>query len=339
MTSEKKEKRPYIGGQAVLEGVMMRSPDRLAIAVRRAADHKIEVSVKPVEPPAKKGSVLRWPVIRGVRAFISTLRSGMDTINESARMLGEEEEEPSRFEKWLAAKLGKKAEDVVVFMAVAVALVLAVGLFFVLPSLAGSFFKSVIDNRLLSNLLEGAVRLAIFLAYVVSISAMKEIRRVFGYHGAEHKTVHCYEHGEELTVENCRKYPIMHPRCGTAFLLIVMIFSILFFTVFSWDLTWYTRLMSRLLLLPVVMGLSYEILQALGRHENAWVRVLRWPGMQLQRLTARQPDDEMLEVAIQAMKAAAGMPYEAETADEAAPEAGAATEAEPANEPDGAQGA
>lgn len=308
-----KESRPYIGGQAVLEGVMMRSPDRLAIAVRRAKDKKIQVSVKPLDPPAKKGSFLGWPIVRGVVAFIAALKNGMDTINESARMLGDEEEEqPSAFERWLADKLGKKVEDVVVAIAMLVAIVLAVGLFFVLPSLAGSWFKSVIDNRVLANLLEGVVRLAIFLAYILSIAKMKEIRRVFCYHGAEHKTVHCYEHAEELTVENCRKYSIMHPRCGTAFLLIVMIFSILFFTVFGWDATWYTRLLSRLLLLPLVMGLSFEILQALGRHENAFVRVLRWPGMQLQRLTAKEPDDSMLEVAIQAMKAAAGMPYEAE---------------------------
>ena len=180
--------------------------------MRRAKDKKIQVSVKPLDPPAKKGSFLSWPIVRGVVAFIAALKNGMDTINESARMLGDEEEEqPSAFERWLADKLGKKVEDVVVAIAMLVAIVLAVGLFFVLPSLAGSWFKSVIDNRVLANLLEGVVRLAIFLAYILSIAKMKEIRRVFCYHGAEHKTVHCYEHAEELTVENCRKYSIMHP--------------------------------------------------------------------------------------------------------------------------------
>lgn len=336
--AENKQVRPYIGGQAVLEGVMMRSPDRIAIAVRRMKDKKIEVSVKPLTPPEKKNKFFSLPIVRGVVAFITTLKSGFETITESANMLGEEEEEPSRFDKWLADKLGKKADDVMMGSAIALAMVLAVGLFFIVPSLAGSWFKSVIDNRMLANLLEGLVRLAIFMAYILSIAQMKEIRRVLCYHGAEHKTVHCYEHEEELTVENCRKYSTMHPRCGTAFLLIVMIFSILFFTVFGWDKTWYTRLLSRLILLPAVMGISYEILRALGRHENAFVRVVRWPGMQLQRLTAKEPDDSMLEVAIQAMKAAAGLPFEAilRGSEEAEEEPFAAAEAETGEQPENA---
>lgn len=304
--------KTYIGGQAVLEGVMMMGPERMAIAVRRAKDKQIEVKEKEVTPAAKKHKFLGWPVVRGVVSFVASLKNGMNTITESAKMLGDEEyeEEPSKFETWLANKLGKKIDDVVMYMAVVVAIVLACGMFVVLPSLAASGLKLLIPSRTVVNLLEGVVRLVIFMGYLLAVSRMKEIKRVFMYHGAEHKTVHAWEHDEELTPENCRKYSVMHPRCGTAFMLIVMLLSILLFSVLGWDATWYTRILSRLILLPVVAGISYEVLRIFGRYDNKLVRFLRWPGMQLQRITAKEPDDSMLEVAIVAMKAAAGLPYE-----------------------------
>ena len=316
MKKEENQKKVYIGGQAVMEGVMMKASDRMAIAVRRLADGGIETHTEPVVAPARKHKILGWPVIRGVVAFILSLTSGMTTITKSAEMLGDEslEEEPSRFEKWLSKVTGKDTDDIVMFCAVVLAVVLAAGLFFVLPSLAGSALTRLLPGHpVLVNLLEGVVRILIFLVYILLVSRMKEIHRVFMYHGAEHKTVYCNENGEELTVENCRKYPVMHPRCGTAFLLIVMLISIIvtsIASVFGLDGNVFTRILVRLALLPVIAGVSYEFLQWTGRNDNAVTRVLRWPGMQLQRLTALEPTDDMLEVAIVAMKLAKGETWE-----------------------------
>ena len=349
MKHPKKEEKVYIGGQAVMEGVMMRAPTRLAIAVRRPADGKIETHVEDFVPLSKRHKVLGWPVVRGVAAFIQSLVTGMNTITRSAQMMGEEveEEEPSRFEKWLSRVTGRSQDDIVIFCAVVLAIVLAVGLFFVVPSLLGSLLNRVLPGHLLLvNLLEGLVRIGIFLGYIGAVTRMKEIKRVFMYHGAEHKTVYCHEHDEELTVENCEKYPVMHPRCGTAFLLIVMIVSILVTSVagvFGLDNNPLTRILIRIALLPFVAGLSYEALQYLGRHDTPVTRVLRWPGMQLQRLTALQPTSDMLEVAIVSMKLAAQIPLTPEEericglgedpepdAADAAPEPGAASEADAA---------
>ena len=283
-----------IGGQAVMEGVMMKAPDRMAIAVRRPSDHKIETFSEPIVPAAKKNKMLGWPIIRGVVAFISALTGGMTTITRSAEMMGDDsqQEEPTKFEKWLSRVTGRSTDDIMMACAVLLAIVLAVGLFFVLPSLAGSGLSLLLPGHTFAvNLLEGLVRIVIFLAYILLVSRMKEIKRVFMYHGAEHKTVYCNENDEDLTVENCRKYPVMHPRCGTAFLLIVMLVSILVTSVasvFGLDGNVFTRILVRLILLPIVAGLSYELLQWTGRNDNWLTRILRWPGMQLQRLTALQ---------------------------------------------------
>ena len=312
MRERKKPEKVYIGGQAVMEGVMMKAPDRMAIAVRRPSDHKIETFSEPIVPAAKKNKMLGWPIIRGVVAFISALTGGMTTITRSAEMMGDDsqQEEPTKFEKWLSRVTGRSTDDIMMACAVLLAIVLAVGLFFVLPSLAGSGLSLLLPGHTFAvNLLEGLVRIVIFLAYILLVSRMKEIKRVFMYHGAEHKTVYCNENDEDLTVENCRKYPVMHPRCGTAFLLIVMLVSILVTSVasvFGLDGNVFTRILVRLILLPIVAGLSYELLQWTGRNDNWLTRILRWPGMQLQRLTALQPTDDMLEVAIVAMKLARG---------------------------------
>lgn len=307
-----KQKKAYIGGQAVMEGVMMKAPDRLGIAVRRASDGGIETYTKPVEAPNKKHKILGWPFIRGVVNFIESLTEGMKTITRSAEMVGDEslQEEPTKFEKWLSKVTGKDVMDIVMFVAVVLAVILAAGLFFVLPSLAGSLFNHLLPGRtVLVNLLEGVVRIIIFLCYILAISRMKEIKRVFMYHGAEHKTVYCNEAGDELTVENCRKYSRLHPRCGTAFLLIVMVISIVvtsIASVFGLDGNAFTRILVRLALLPVIAGVSYEFLRWTGTHDNAVTRILRWPGLQMQRLTTIEPTDDMLEVAIVAMQLAKG---------------------------------
>jgi uncharacterized protein YqhQ len=336
MKREEKEKKVYIGGQAVMEGVMMRAPEKMAIAVRRVADGKIETYTQEIVPPAKKNKFLGWPIVRGVVAFVSSLVTGMNTITRSAQMMGAEvmEEEPSKFEKWLAKVTHKKVDDVVMVCAVCLAVVLAVGLFFVLPSLAGTGISKLLPGQTLAvNLIEGLIRIVIFLAYILGVSRMKEIKRVFMYHGAEHKTVYCHEHDEELTVENCMKYPVMHPRCGTAFLLIVMVVSILVTSVasvFGLDNNWLTRILVRIVMLPVVAGLSYEALQYLGKHDTPVTRVLRWPGMQLQRLTALEPTPDMVEVAIVAMKLAAGIPWQQE--EDETPEEQMDEEGEPGGE-------
>ena len=332
MKKDSKPEKVYIGGQAVMEGVMMKAPDRMAIAVRRVSDHKIETYSEPIEPAAKKNKILGWPLIRGVVAFISALTGGMKTITRSAEMMGDEslQEEPSKFEKWLSRVTGRSTDDIMMVCAVLLAIVLAVGLFFVLPSLAGSGLNLLLPGQTLAvNLLEGLVRIIIFLVYILLVSRMKEIKRVFMYHGAEHKTVYCNENGEELTVENCRKYPVMHPRCGTAFLLIVMVISILVTSVasvFGLDGNVFTRILVRLILLPIVAGLSYELLQWTGRNDNWLTRILRWPGMQLQRLTALEPTDDMIEVAIVAMKLAKGEEWHDEADEQPEEPAGAASE-------------
>lgn len=301
---EKTPRKPSIGGQAVIEGVMMKSPDYMAIAVRRE-DGEIAVDVRESPPPARKHKWMGWPLIRGVVNFVMSFKMGMGTINRATEMLGIVEEEPtSKFERWLTAKLGDKAEKFVMGIATVLAVVLSVGLFFVLPSLVATFLKGVITNGVLVNIAEGLVRLGIFIAYIAAISMMKDIKRVFQYHGAEHKTVHCYEHDEALTVDNVRKFSTLHPRCGTAFLLIIMVLSIFFFSIFGWNLNAFTRVASRLALLPLVAGVSYEVLRLFAFRDNAFVRVLRAPGLALQRLTTREPDDSMIEVAIAAFKAA-----------------------------------
>lgn len=301
---EKQPRKPSIGGQAVIEGVMMKSPEYMAIAVRKD-DGSIAVHVEPAQAPAKKNKILGWPMIRGVVNFVISLKMGMGTITKAADMLGlEDNEEPSKFDQWLRRTFGDKAEKIIMGFAMVLAVVLAVGLFFILPSLVGSFLRGYVKSMAAVNVLEGLVRILIFLAYIVGISRMKDIRRVFGYHGAEHKTVHCYEHDKELTVENAQVFSTMHPRCGTAFLFLIMVMSIFVFSIFGWNYNALTRVLSRVVLLPVVAGVSYEVLRLLAFRDNALVRVLRAPGMWLQKLTTREPEDDMVEVAIAAFKAA-----------------------------------
>ncbi len=291
--------RTIIGGQALIEGILMRGPDKSCIVVRKE-DGTLTVKTEALRT-AGKSPILKWPFIRGVYSFGSSMAMGIRALFYSADTAFEEpaDEPPSKLEK----KLGKERFDKLLMGISAVfGIGLPIVLFFILPTLLAGFLDRFIGSGILRNLCEGLIRIVIFLIFMFSISRMKDIRRTFEYHGAEHKSIACYESGAELTVENARQCKKEHPRCGTSFLLVVMIISILVFSVVRWSNP-LIRLALRLALLPVVVGISYEINRAVGRHDNPLTMALRQPGLWLQHLTTREPDDSMLEVALTALKA------------------------------------
>lgn len=284
----------------MLEGVMMRSEKYTAIAVRQEPGNIVTQKQKTTLL-RDKYKALGWPIIRGVVNFVEMLVMGVKTITDAAKLydpLMAEEEKPSKAEEFIAKKTGKDSMDVAIFFAVIVAVVLAVGIFFILPNLITGWITPYISNHVLKNLVDGAVRITMFLIYMIAVTNMKDIKRLFGYHGAEHKVINCYEHEMPLTMENARKNSRFHPRCGTSFLLIVMLISILLFSLLGWSENWLVRIALRLAMLPVVAGVSYEVLRFLGKHDGPVVNFLRKPGMALQRLSTREPDDGMLETAI-----------------------------------------
>ncbi len=307
--------RPDIGGQAVLDGVMMKAPDAIAVAVRRP-DGDIVVKREAYASPAKKHRWMGLPFIRGTVNMVQMLSIGMKTLSDSASMAGEEQEEPGKFEKWLAAKCGKSVDKIVMGVAMALAVVMSVGLFVVLPNLAVLLFPKEATGGmlLLKNLVTGLIRIALLIGYIALCGRIPEMRKTFQYHGSEHKTVYCHEHNLPLTPKNAQQFSTLHPRCGTSFLVLTFILSILVCTVFDWLMlqlfqvdmggNYFLRLLSRVVLLPCIMGVGYEALKGLAHADGPVVRALRWPGMQMQRLTTRQPTDEMCEVAIAAMNAA-----------------------------------
>lgn len=278
--------KPVVGGQAVIEGVMMRGPELVATAVREPSG-EISVKAEPVSSIAQRYPILKQPMLRGVVALGESLILGLKSLSYSAQKAGEEEEALS---------------DREIVLTMLLSLGLAVLLFIVIPTAAAKYLHEVLADPLWLNLAEGALRMAIFLLYIYGISRLKDIQRVFQYHGAEHKTIHAYEAGVPLTVENVQRYSTLHPRCGTAFLLIVMVVSIVMFAFLGWPDLW-TRIASRIVLLPVVAGISYEIIRFAGRSGNRIVQIAILPGLWLQRLTTRQPDDSQVEVAIQALEA------------------------------------
>lgn len=313
-----------VGGQAVMEGVMMKSPTGVALAVRRA-DGTIATRYDNWTTKAQKGTFWGLPIIRGVVTFIESLTTGMNTLTESAKLAGEDiEEEPTKFEKWLSEKLGKSVESIVIGLAVILAIALSVGLFFLLPLGISSliFGKAASVAGVWKSLTEGLVRLIIFIGYLLLCSRIKDVKRTFMYHGAEHKTIACYEAEEELTPENAAKHSRLHPRCGTNYLFLVMAVSILFFAAIGWNASFAVRLAMRIAFLPVVAGLSYEVLRLAARHDNWLTRIIRAPGMALQRITTKEPTPDMLEVAIAAFNLAMDPNYKVENA------AGAAQSAE-----------
>lgn len=291
-----------IGGQAVLEGVMMRAPERMAIAVRTVGG-EIAMSTKELlKPGQQKPWYRKTPFVRGVVSFVDMLTVGIESLNTSAALMGIEEE-PGKFEKWMSKKTGKSAMDIATGFALVLGIALAVGLFFILPQVVSGLLTNLVNNAFLMNLIEGGFRLIIFLLYLWGVSLMPDIKRFFAYHGAEHKVVNCYESGEMLTAENAQKFTTRHPRCGTSFLLIVMVMSVLVFALTGWSGPWYVRLPVRLALLPVVAAASFETLMLLAKSDNRFVRAIRAPGMALQAMTTREPDDQMVEVAIAAFAA------------------------------------
>ncbi len=306
-----------IGGQALIEGIMMRGPEKDAIVVRTTEGLKIEVTERKLNPPK---SFKNLPFFRGMFNFFDSQVVGVKALMYSAELSPDfEEEEPSKFDKWLEEKLGnEKFQKFVIGAAVAMGLGLSIGLFFLLPMVIGGFFDNWIDSTLGLNLVEGLIRMIIFMIYMILVSRMGEMKRVFAYHGAEHKTIRCYEAGLLLTVENVRIQTRLHPRCGTSFLLVVMVISILVFSIASSALLalipalgdmqgsiGYRLIMIifKLLLLPFVVGITYEINRWVGRHDNALSRILSAPGMWMQNFTTNEPDDSMIEVGIAAVQA------------------------------------
>ena len=292
-------KKTYVGGQAVMEGVMMKHGDEYAIAVRKP-DKNIEVKVEKYESFADKHTFAKWPIVRGVVNFVESMVVGMKTLTYSASFF-EEEEEPSKMTNWLDKVTGGKAEDILMGLTVCFSIIMAIGLFMVLPYLLTGFLSNFIPSHFIVTVIEGVVRIGIFLLYVVLISQMEDIQRVFMYHGAEHKTINCMENGEDLTPENVKKYSRLHKRCGTSFLLIVMVVSIIFFMFIRLENMW-LKVIVRILLVPVIAGVSYEFIRLAGRSDNKLVCTLSKPGMMLQKLTTREPDEEMIEVAIKAVE-------------------------------------
>lgn len=292
MTEKQKKVYTAYGGQAVIEGVMMKGPDGKTAVVCRRSNGELVTDIRHSIPFSKKYPILGLPVLRGVVSFIDSMIGGIKILSYSAELYGAEDEEES-------------LSDWQMLLAVALSLVLGVGLFMILPTVVLRFLPiQQITHPFLRNLLEGMVRILFFLTYLTAVSRMKDIRRVFEYHGAEHKTIYCYEAKEPLTVENVRKYSTLHPRCGTSFLFIVMVVSSLFFSLFGWPNLW-LRVTYRLLLMPLVAGFSYEILRYMGKlaGENPVLDFLIRPGLWMQKLTTREPDDLQIEVAIKALEA------------------------------------
>ena len=283
-------KKLSVGGQAVIEGVMMRGPGKIAVAVRKP-NGEITVDLKDAGSVSERYPILKKPFLRGVVSLVESLSYGMKALSFSAQASGEEEEgEESMSSLELAGTI-------------AVSVGLAVLLFVVLPTGAMKLLQNEGFSPMVLNLCEGLLRLGIFLLYIWGISRQKGIQRVFQYHGAEHKTIYTYEHGLPLRVENVRPFSTLHPRCGTNFLMIVMLISIFIFTFLGWPSLW-ERILSRILLMPVVAGISYEIIRFAGKHmDKPWVRAAILPGLALQKLTTRQPDDDQIEVAIASLKA------------------------------------
>lgn len=295
-----------IGGQAVMEGVMMKNQDKYAVAVRKP-DHEIVVEVSEYSGIMKDKKIKNMPIFRGVFNFIDSLVLGMKTLTFSASFFEEEEEvekkkQLSEEERKKQEQKAKKQESAMMGGTVAFSVVLAVGIFMLLPYYISTFFGKFISSGWLVALLEGVIRLAVFVGYVAAISMMKDIRRVYMYHGAEHKCINCIEHGMELNVENVRKSSRLHKRCGTSFLLIVMLISIVFFMFIRVDSP-VLKVVLRVLLVPVIAGVSYEFIRLAGRSDNAVVNLLSKPGLWLQGLTTREPDDEMIEVGIASVEA------------------------------------
>lgn len=300
--SDNNKKYTSIGGQALIEGIMMRGPEKTFVAVRNK-DKEIVTKEVFFTPLKEKYKFLGWPLIRGTVAFIESMKMGYDTLSLSLDLSGlAEEEEESKFDKWLSEKLGDKMNSVIMGIGAVLGVALAVLLFYFLPTLVCNLVSNLLGKELgmLRSVIEGVMRIAIFLCYVALCSLMSDIKRVFMYHGAEHKTIFCYEAGEELTVENVRKHSRFHPRCGTSFMIIILLLGIIvgFFIPFTNP---FMRTGIKILCIPIVVGVGYEFIKYAGKHDNVCTRILSAPGKWVQRITTKEPEDDMIEIAIKAL--------------------------------------
>lgn len=298
-------KRSSVGGQALIEGVMMRGSKGVATAVRKE-DGEIVVDIDNSLPYTKRNKVFAIPILRGFISLIDSLVVGIRTLNYSATFF-EDQGQDSKFDKWFKGKFKEKSNDIIIGFSLILSLTFSVLLFFILPTFAANIFKRLhVTNTVELNMIEGVIRVVIFLLYIYFIGKLEDIHRVFQYHGAEHKTIFCYENNERLTPENAQKYGRLHPRCGTNFLFLVMIVSILVFSLTGWNSIW-QRIIYRIILLPIISGITYEIIKWMGKSDSGISRVLAYPGLMLQKITTKEPDLMQLEVAIKALMAAEGI--------------------------------
>ncbi len=313
--------RQDVGGQAVMEGVMMRSSHCTAVTVRRP-DGSMVTKLTPFVPMKEKHPWMGLPFIRGMVNMVTMLYYGMNTLEDSTKMLGLLDEEPTKFEKWLAKKLGKGVDKIVMAVAIVLAVVLSVGLFIVLPLVVQKIMANAGSSKLAYTVVNGILKILLLVGYMILVAQVPDIRRTFQYHGAEHKSVHCQESGLALTPENAQTFSCLHPRCGTAFLLIVMLISIILFLIVNTllpveKLHFLVNLLLHLAMLPVIAGISYEVLMGLAHSSSRLAHILRWPGLQMQRLTTRKPELPMLECAIVSVNVALhGIPDSAERTSE-----------------------
>lgn len=298
-------RKTSVGGQAVIEGVMMRGNKGIATAVRKS-NGEIAVEVESFIPYTKRNKLLGLPVIRGFVALIESLIIGIKTLNKSAEYF-EDDYEATKFELWLQNRFKEKSSSIITAFTLIISITIAVLLFFIFPTFAANVFVYAgIDGAFNLNIIEGVIRVCIFILYIFLIGRLDDINRVFQYHGAEHKTIFCYENEVQLTPENAQKFDRLHPRCGTNFLFLVMIVSIIIFSLTGWD-SLLERIIFRVILLPVVSGVTYELIRWMGKSKTRMSHILAYPGLMLQKLTTREPDYAQLEVAIAALEAAEGI--------------------------------
>ncbi|MEG1870677.1 MAG: DUF1385 domain-containing protein [Peptostreptococcaceae bacterium] len=293
--------RQSVGGQALIEGVMMQSKEKRAIAVRKS-DGEIVIKKNKIKSWISDKNIDKIPFVRGSFILIENMIQGVNSLNYSSNFFMDEDEEEDKFDLFLKKIFKDKANDVVVGISMVLAMIFSIGLFVLIPTFIGGLFSQLISNKVILNLIEGIIRILILFAYIVISSKNKDVERTFQYHGAEHKVVYCYENNLELTVENARQFTTLHPRCGTNFLFIVMSTSIILFSFFGWPNP-LIRVVMRIVCIPIVAGISYEIIRFLGKYNNKLTKIVAYPGMMLQKFTTKEPDDLQLEVAIAALKA------------------------------------
>ena len=306
MSLNASQHKTSIGGQALIEGIMMRGPEKIAAAYLKP-DKTIDIEIKDAPNPAKKCRILGWPIIRGVINMVSSLAIGMKFLTDSATRAEDyvdegTDTEPDKFDLWLEKHFSQETVDkIMIGVAMVFGILMPIGLYILLPSFLTSFLRPFIKSSLALNLIEGVIKMAVFILFLKCTSLMKDMQRVYSFHGAEHKTIYCYEKGLPLTVENIRPQMRFHPRCGTSFLFVVLIIGILVYSFISWDNVW-MRILIRLCCLPILVGVTYEINRLVGRHDNLLTRIVRAPGLWVQHLTVFEPDDDMIRAAIEAVK-------------------------------------